>query len=171
MKSKNKSDGLNENVRAQSSRNNAQRFQSRENNSDRFQSTRNNTEWFQSRANNRFTNEERRYNGFCVFWNRVGCSNGECCRFLHEESPACRFQDQCFRKSSCKFYHQESQSDVNRSFLDQGARRQTQFQPKEKRSKSEGGGGGPKSALKNHLILLGIIQQGYLGRRIVFLTW
>ena len=127
MKSKNKSDGVNENVRAQSSRNNAQRFQSRENNSDRFQSTRNNNEWFQSRANNRFTNEDRRYNGFCVFWNREGCSNGEFCRFLHEESPACRFQDQCFRKSSCKFYHQESQSDVNRSFLDQGARRQTQF--------------------------------------------
>ena len=37
------------------------------------------------------------------------------------ESPECRFQDQCFRKSTCKFFHHDQ------SFLEQGRRRQSQF--------------------------------------------
>ena len=68
-----------------------------------------------------YSYEERKNNGYCMYWNKGGCSYGEFCRFSHEESPECRFQDQCFRKSTCKFFHHDQ------SFLEQGRRRQSQF--------------------------------------------
>ena len=71
-----------------------------------------------------YTTKERKDNGYCLFWNRGGCHYGEYCRFVLVESPLCRFQDSCFRKSTCKFFH-ENQS--LSSFLGQGGRRQNQY--------------------------------------------
>ena len=51
-----------------------------------------------------FSYAERQTNGCCVYWNRGTCSYGELCRFFHEDTPECRYQDRCFRKSTCKFY-------------------------------------------------------------------
>ena len=42
---------------------------------------------------------------FCHFWNNGRCRHSESeCRFLHEESPDCRFGKECNR-STCMFYH------------------------------------------------------------------
>ena len=65
--------------------------------------------------------QERRNNGFCVYWNRDGCSYGDLCKFTHEESPECRYQDRCNRKESCKFFHFQASN----SFLGQSKFRQT----------------------------------------------
>ena len=72
-------------------------------------------------AKQKFSQQERKLNGYCVYWNRHGCYHGDSCRFLHEEAPECKFQDNCFRKSTCKFYHHDQ------SFLDQGRRRTNQY--------------------------------------------
>ena len=55
----------------------------------------------------KFTQEERKRNGFCRFWNHSECSFGEFCRFVHEEAPHCRFQDQCRAKPMCQYFHEE----------------------------------------------------------------
>ena len=45
--------------------------------------------------------------GFCIFWNRGKCDYGISCKYLHEESPECRYQENCYRKESCRFFHSE----------------------------------------------------------------
>ena len=45
-----------------------------------------------------FTYEEQKRNGFCRFWNNSECFYGNQCKFLHEEAPYCRFQEQCSEK-------------------------------------------------------------------------
>ena len=61
-----------------------------------------------------YADEERRNNGFCRLWNNGICSF-EFCKFLHEESPHCRYQERCRDPSSCRFFHQKPQS-ARRSF-------------------------------------------------------
>ena len=56
-----------------------------------------------------FSREDRRDNGFCVHWNNGNCIYEEFCRFLHEESPLCHFQENCMRKDTCRYFH-EAQS-------------------------------------------------------------
>ena len=65
--------------------------------------------------------EEIMKNGFCVFWNQGTCTYGDFCRFAHIEAPECRFAQNCFRKSSCRFSH------TNKSFLGRRTNNQNQF--------------------------------------------
>ena len=58
------------------------------------------------------SNDEKRNNGFCMYWNRGYCQHDDLCLFLHEEAPHCHFQEHCRRPQSCRFFHE--------SFLDQG---------------------------------------------------
>ena len=51
--------------------------------------------------------EERKKNGFCRDWNNSKCSF-EFCKFLHENSPACLFQDSCKHFPTCRFFSQEA---------------------------------------------------------------
>ena len=60
-----------------------------------------------------YQREERKSNGFCVLWNRGYCKYKEFCRFSHEESPYCIFQENCRRKQTCRYFHEDM------SFLDQ----------------------------------------------------
>ena len=48
-----------------------------------------------------------RKKSFCVSWNRGGCYYGNSCKYLHEESPECRYKERCFRKENCMFFHKE----------------------------------------------------------------
>ena len=50
-----------------------------------------------------FTPEERINNGPCKNWNDNFCRFSDLCRFAHIEP--CRFQDNCFAPSNCKFFH------------------------------------------------------------------
>ena len=61
-----------------------------------------------------FTDEERRQNGFCRFWNHSVCKF-ENCKFLHEEAPHCRFQERCRAKPMCQYFHSEYASSGNQS--------------------------------------------------------
>ena len=74
-----------------------------------------------------YSSEERRRNGPCVYWSRGCCTFGESCRFAHQASgqdiPLCRYQERCFRKSTCKFAHHEQRS----SFLDRSSGYRNQF--------------------------------------------
>ena len=55
-----------------------------------------------------YSDVERRNNGFCRYWNNSSCSF-QFCKFLHEESPDCRYQEQCRHPSSCRFFHRKPQ--------------------------------------------------------------
>ena len=55
-----------------------------------------------------FSREERKVNGFCLYWNKGSCHYEEFCRFLHEESPLCYFQEKCRRIESCRYFHEAS---------------------------------------------------------------
>ena len=98
---------------------------SNSNNEDRTNNARSANSNNEGRTNNarlaRYSHQERTNNGYCIHWNRQGCNHGEFCRFLHQEAPECRYQENCFRKSSCKFLH------YDQSFLDQGGRRMNRF--------------------------------------------
>ena len=74
-----------------------------------------------------YSHEERKNNGFCFHWNRGRCSFGDFCLFSHEESPACRFQENCYRKETCKFFHEEHINNIRSSFLSQRPGRTSQF--------------------------------------------
>ena len=74
-----------------------------------------------------YSYEERRMNGECSFFNRGCCSYGIYCRFSHEETPSCRFQELCNRKSTCQFFHPVKTNNMRSSFLDQRAGRWNQF--------------------------------------------
>ena len=69
--------------------------------------------------------KERKENGVCIYWNRGKCDYGKLCRFSHEDAPECRFQERCFRKSSCRFSHSENYQ--RRSFLGGGAGYRNQY--------------------------------------------
>ena len=86
--------------RQQRNRNKEDREQRRSRNGDREQFERNN-----SRRPKCYSREERRSNGCCVHWNKGYCSYEEFCRFLHEESPMCNFQQNCRRKETCRYFH------------------------------------------------------------------
>ena len=62
-----------------------------------------------------FTRVERSDNGFCVHWNNGSCEFGEFCRYIHEDSPFCYFQEKCNRKGSCRFFHAEQSFLAQRS--------------------------------------------------------
>ena len=59
--------------------------------------------------------EERKRNGFCRFWNNSECFYGYQCKFLHEEAPYCRFQEQCKEKQRCRFYHEKHSHSISSS--------------------------------------------------------
>ena len=40
----------------------------------------------------------------CVFWNHGFCRHEDLCKFVHEEIPACFYQENC-RREKCSFYH------------------------------------------------------------------
>ena len=58
---------------------------------------------FQSKQ--KYSYQERRSNGFCIFWNQGNCQYSDGFKFLHEESPECYYGDRCNRKSFCTFFH------------------------------------------------------------------
>ena len=56
-------------------------------------------------------NVNKGYNGnrnveieLCIYWNHGFCKHGDRCFYLHEEIPACCFQDSC-RTNKCSLYH------------------------------------------------------------------
>ena len=50
--------------------------------------------------------KEKRENGPCHFWNYSTCTFGEDkCKFLHQEIPACHFQERCRDVDQCRFFH------------------------------------------------------------------
>ena len=51
-----------------------------------------------------YSQEERKRNGVCVFFNRGNCTFEDFCRFAHEEKPQCHFDGHC-RNSNCRFLH------------------------------------------------------------------
>ena len=58
-----------------------------------------------------YSNDEKAANGFCRNWNNSTCDYGDnACRFLHKESPDCRYQNRCRNISSCRFFHGQQQS-------------------------------------------------------------
>ena len=40
----------------------------------------------------------------CIFWNHGFCRNEDLCKFVHEEIPACIYQEKCW-KEKCSFFH------------------------------------------------------------------
>ena len=48
--------------------------------------------------------KEKQDNGYCRFWNNGYCRMGDICKYLHEESPECFYQDQC-RDNKCVYFH------------------------------------------------------------------
>ena len=55
-----------------------------------------------------YSNQERSTNGFCRYWNNSSCRFQETCKFLHEQSPYCRFQDRCRNIAMCQYFHEQS---------------------------------------------------------------
>ena len=55
-----------------------------------------------------YSDDVRRKNGYCRLWNNSFC-RFDFCKFLHEESPFCRYQDRCRNPSTCRFFHQKPQ--------------------------------------------------------------
>ena len=53
-----------------------------------------------------YSDDERRRNGFCRLWNNNVCTF-EFCKFLHENSPLCRYQESCRNPSNCRFFHKK----------------------------------------------------------------
>ena len=53
----------------------------------------------------------------CIYWNQGYCRFGDKCFKSHEESNHCYFQERCFRKSTCKFFH----ADIVEKFLEMGS--------------------------------------------------
>ena len=46
--------------------------------------------------------------GYCIYWNRGHCNfQDRKCRFIHQNIPACRYQERC-SKPECKFFHDPS---------------------------------------------------------------
>ena len=72
-----------------------------------------------SRSRNMFYSlEERKKNGYCIYWNGGLCKYEELCKYSHVESPNCYFQENCRRKlNGCKFFHRDMMHDA--SFLGQ----------------------------------------------------
>jgi hypothetical protein len=63
----------------------------------------------------KFSQEERKRNVFCRFWDHAECHFGDECKFLHEEAPHCRFKEQCRAKPRCQSFHVEYASSGNLS--------------------------------------------------------
>ena len=43
----------------------------------------------------------------CIYWNRGHCRySDENCHYVHEEIPACKYQERCY-KHDCKFFHHQ----------------------------------------------------------------
>ena len=51
-----------------------------------------------------FSRQEKQNNGYCRFWNNGYCRMGDICKYLHEESPECYYQDRC-QDNKCVYYH------------------------------------------------------------------
>ena len=50
-----------------------------------------------------YSQEERKRNGACYYWNQGYCRHGDLCKYLHIE--ICRYQEECRRPDSCRFFH------------------------------------------------------------------
>ena len=57
-----------------------------------------------SRKQNNYKSNSNKNRKLCVFWNHGFCRNENYCNFVHEEIPACHFQENC-KKNNCSFYH------------------------------------------------------------------
>ena len=62
--------------------------------------------WIQSKRKQRDYSKPNadRISRLCVFWNHGFCRNEFNCKFLHEEIPACYYQENC-RIAKCSYYH------------------------------------------------------------------
>ena len=58
----------------------------------------------------------------CIFWNQGVCHYGLECRFVHEEIPACKFQEKCENYRCAYFHYNKSWN----SFLGKGLRHLSQ---------------------------------------------
>ena len=47
----------------------------------------------------------------CIFWNLGFCRNEDLCKFVHEEIPACIYQEKCW-KEKCPFFHYNTSLNV-----------------------------------------------------------
>ena len=75
----------------------------------------------------RKSQKERRGTRYCHYWNYSSCRFGDSCRFLHEEIPACRYQESCY-KESCPFFHVVSRKTRNRNLSPQNSQPLSQEQ-------------------------------------------
>ena len=57
-----------------------------------------------SRKQNNYKSNSNKNRKLCVFWNHGFCRNENNCNFVHEEIPACHFQENC-KKNNCSYYH------------------------------------------------------------------
>ena len=57
----------------------------------------------------------------CIFWNLGFCRHEDLCRFVHEEIPACFYQENC-RKEKCPFYHYDN---AQNNFLGRNLKKST----------------------------------------------
>ena len=64
-----------------------------------------------SRKRTGHSNEERKMNGICIYWNNGFCQYEKLCRFSHVEIPQCHFDGQC-RNVNCRFFHTKPNSQV-----------------------------------------------------------
>ena len=60
----------------------------------------------------RQSQKEKRGKQYCHYWNYSSCKFGVQCRFLHEEIPSCRYQENCY-KETCPFFHVVSRKTRN----------------------------------------------------------
>ena len=66
----------------------------------------------------RQSQKEKRGKQYCHYWNYSSCKFGVQCRFLHEEIPSCRYQENCY-KETCSFFHVVSRKTRNRNLFPQ----------------------------------------------------
>ena len=60
----------------------------------------------ESDHSHKYSLKEKTKNGPCHFWNCSTCKFAEDqCRFLHQEIPACHFQERCRNIDQCRFFH------------------------------------------------------------------
>ena len=73
----------------------------------------------QSKWSKTYSQSERSANGFCRYWNNSTCQFNETCKFLHEASPFCKFQQSCRNIKNCSFFHEKVQNQQGFQFREE----------------------------------------------------